>query len=68
MPNEMDLILNLLAVLLAVALLAARFEPVIRELRDPGTPPFGSKAWHWPAVVFCMIGLLILCLLRIYAA
>jgi hypothetical protein len=57
----------LIAVVIFALVVAIRFGPVIEELRDPATPRFGSKAWHWPAVVLCVIGLVILVLLRIYA-
>jgi hypothetical protein len=63
----MNLILDVVAVLLTIAVLSVRFAPAIQEMRDPATPRFGSKAWHWPAVILCVIGLVILALLRIFA-
>lgn len=66
----MRLVWDAIAYVIASAFIAwavlERFVRPVLDERDRGVPPFGSKRWHWPAVAFLGLLVIVSILLRLF--
>jgi hypothetical protein len=56
---SVEILGTVIGVLGFIALITWRFWPIVEQIRrEQREQPFGSKRWHWPAVAF--LGLLVI--------
>ena len=56
---SVEILGTVIGVLGFIAMITWRFWPIVEQIqREQREEPFGSKRWHWPAVAF--LGLLVI--------